>query len=199
MVIECFGLPGSGKTYFSSKYSKEKKIFYYSKYRYSFFGKIIFKLKYFLFCRSKYIKSEVYNILNKLNSLYKNLDINGIKNYIFHFFYFREIYIKFNEKGKKCIFDEGLVQNIVFLIYDFNLPIEVFDLFYVYFNEIDIDYYWFNTDVQTIKENIKKRNRHVCSIDELSECELDELFLKVLPTFNYIYEKLPINNKKEVK
>ena len=131
--------------------------------------------------------------------MHQKKEIKGIKNYILHFFYYRSIYIKLNKKNKQWIFDEGLVQILVFMIYYFNLPLHIFDIFFEYFKNLDIFYYWFNIDFNTIKTNIKKRNRHVCQVDELSDDELDELFLNVFPILNYAYNRLPLNRKKEVK
>ena len=75
-------------------------------------------------------------------------------------------------RGKRIyINDEGQLQRIVFLSIQYDVPFK--DLFPLYMKyRGDVKTIYVQTPIETAMANIRKRNRHVCPMDELAEEEL---------------------------
>ena len=198
MIIELFGVPGSGKTYFATNLCKSNNYIDYHKYRYSFFGKILMKFRFLLYKKSYRYKEDLKFVNEYL--MKHNLKVSSFMrdNYILQLSFFHS---KLNDKysdsiNKIIVFDEGIIQSITALTYENELPMfAAKDLFH-YFKFDHAKYYYVKTNIDMTIENIKKRNRKVCEIDYLEGEELREFLLKEQEIFQFLaneinYEEVP--------
>lgn len=74
--------------------------------------------------------------------------------------------------GKKIyVNDEGQLQRVVFLVVQYGVPLSrLLPLYKKYSGDVKTIYV--KTEVDTAIDNIRKRNRHVCPMDELTDNEL---------------------------
>lgn len=181
MIIEYFGLPGSGKTYFKlNEINKEnKRLLDVNKEYYSFHGKL--KRKILSFC--KFILPSYKHIYCSLvSSLGADLCKKN-KSQINNLTYTISIYKK---KSKKyiCYADEGILQSLTFLLEEISEDVV---LSIIQKNDLtDIKFIYVATEVCQCLANIKKRDRHVCAIDELDSNKLEELLKQKKEIFDYL-------------
>lgn len=176
MMIEFYGIPGSGKSFYANQYkqklSEEGKA-YIDLSRHS--GMSIW-LKFFY-----KIADCVVCVLPKYRKEFKHLQeacigcskepvylplslkycIEDIVLSLFLYDIFRRV---------KCIVinDEGLLQRIATFAVNYNVDLCKL-LFACDIKRRNIDNVFINLPVSAAFDNIKKRNRHVCPMDELSE------------------------------
>ncbi|MGG5359052.1 MULTISPECIES: hypothetical protein [unclassified Enterococcus] len=181
MIIDIFGIPGSGKTYYSEVLEKEynKKSFNYLKFeRETLAGKALHKLITnisIIFPRRKYQylmkKYSHYGIYNKKRKIKFYLDRIMYLNFLYRWFP-KKIYM---------ILDEGLLHTIATMQVDFLIEDEdirkVLQSIYTTMKRQGITPIYHYADVLIAEKAICVRNRHVCAIDELKGKEL-VLFLE---------------------
>lgn len=74
--------------------------------------------------------------------------------------------------GKKIyVNDEGQLQRVVFLVVQYGVPLDALLPIYMKYRG-DVKTIYVKTEVDTAIANIRKRNRHVCPMDELTDNEL---------------------------
>lgn len=199
MIIEIFGLPGSGKTTFCQKYSTEKNLKDLMKfYRDSFFGRslyYIFKYIYFLIPKINIKLKRIMEVLSKKNyTNCINKDIS-IKEYIIFmcFVYYCEL-----KNKKNVIIDEGIIHYCMALHAEFGVEFDVLDEI---INELklekNIKYIVLNCSVEKCLSQMKKRNRMRSSIDFMDEGELELLLKKYEKALNYY--KILVKERIEIE
>ena len=175
MVIEFLGLPGSGKTYFANKFKysmrmQGKKYIDISRHSQS---PLYIKFIYKVLDNLVYVLPNYRTLISNLRKLSENI-IRSPKFLPFSFEYcIRDVVMSvlcqsLLEKNK-CIFinDEGVLHKMVFLSVQFDIPINKILSACGYSNRIRTIY--IKTTCEKALSNIKKRNRHVCSMDELDD------------------------------
>lgn len=182
MIIEYLGIPGCGKTYQANLYKKEleqKGIAYTDLSRWKgtpLWLKIFFKVtdKSFVFF-SKYRKMR-----DKLKLLCKDVYGKKPKYLPFSVDYsidriISSVFIEdvFGNRNKIAINDEGLMQWVVFLNVQYGVNIKDILLSIKPLNR-NASTKYIDTQVATAFDNIKKRNRHVCPMDEMDDTALKE-------------------------
>lgn len=74
--------------------------------------------------------------------------------------------------GKKIyVNDEGQLQRVVFLVVQYGVPLDALLPIYMKYRG-DVKTIYVKTEVETAIANIRRRNRHVCPMDELTDNEL---------------------------
>lgn len=75
--------------------------------------------------------------------------------------------------GGKNIYvnDEGQLQRVVFLVVQYGVPLDALLPIYMKYRG-DVKTIYVKTEVETAIANIRRRNRHVCPMDELTDNEL---------------------------
>lgn len=174
MIIEYFGLPGSGKTTFCNRICNEQhlknpRIFFKD----NLFGKILFHI----FLNTFYIN---YSLLKKykegkkilsnkkyVNKINPNISIELYLKYIVFIFYIENRY-------DAIVLDEGVIHYLTALYAEFEVDFDLLDDIYKIFKVIDKDivYKSTNCDISKAIENCKKRNRKDAPIDFLNDDEL---------------------------
>ncbi len=193
MIVEYLGAPGCGKTFHANLFKKslkEKGISYMDISRHKgmpLYLKVLYKFwDYSILLIPKYRKQFVtyYNICKtgRLEPAFIPFSLDYcIKDIVLSSF----LHSVFRKSKKIVINDEGQLQRIVFLAVQYNVDIE--DLINVYKNEIHIEKtIYIRSLVDKLYENILKRNRHVCAMDELDSACLK----KYLTEFDICCEKL---------
>jgi hypothetical protein len=189
MVIEFFGLPGSGKTYLSDKLAchfNEKNIKCINlveKSRTILTYKVLFRiLRLYLKISNKY--KSLYIQISDLLGAYKNkkAEYNTvfINNYIEQIVLYCFLHSHFRNKKGLYILDEGVLQQIVNIIVNYDISqsdiqsvLNLLCNYFDSFNSIKLD-----ISVDQSKNSMIIRNRHVCYIDELKGEELDKFLSK---------------------
>ena len=181
MVIECIGLPGSGKTYLMELVEKElrrREVDYVNvsaglmnRISWKILRKIARALIY-LSADARWLRDRLLKILGEEGELHSSFGIYENEKYtvksaaLFSFIYRRMI-----RSHKLYLFDEGLVHALVKFCADFKISDETFRKMVteserglhssrlVIFCEISME---------DCLASIEKRNRHICAFDELS-------------------------------
>ncbi len=176
MVIEMMGLPGSGKSYLSNflvtAFRKDgiSAINIVEAQRKTVVYKIYWKFLNLIARHNKeYIrrKKRLENIFAVYYNKKSNYNEVNIGIYIERFAFFEYLYKKWGSSSKVYLFDEGILQTLATIMVNFHVALsiietEIIDLLQncpaVIYNQISLP---------DCIESIKKRNRHVCFIDEL--------------------------------
>ena len=180
MYIEYLGIPGCGKTFWKDKYIEELR-----KESISFLDvsrqkvmplwlKVFYKLAEMLYLQLPKYKRMMQEYLEvctnctispkylpfSLTYCIKDIVLASLLHDVF--------------RGKRIfINDEGQLQRVVFLTVQYDVPLEnLLQLYMKYRGNVKTIYV--QTPVEISLNNIRKRNRHVCPMDELSENELLE-------------------------
>ncbi|MBQ8052743.1 MAG: hypothetical protein IJ198_02900 [Lachnospiraceae bacterium] len=182
MVIECIGLPGSGKTYLMELVGKElgrREVDYVNvsaglmnRFSWKLMRKIARALIY-LSADARWLRGRLRQILAEEGTLRSSTGIYKDEEYtirsaaLFSFLYHRMV-----RSHKLYLFDEGLVHTLVKFCADFRLSDETFRKMVtasergvrsariVVLNEIS---------EEDCLSSIKARDRHICEFDELEE------------------------------
>lgn len=198
MVIEFMGIPGSGKSFLGNSLSetlnkkKIKSINILDKSRHEIKYKILFKIWHLAAYKSK-IYAKTYKIIKKEFSDYQNIkagyNVCSINDYIDVIAFYVFLYEKLKDKKKIYIFDEGIFQQLSTIYVNYNLTYESLDSVLKYVEKYIPKTIYMRTDVDVAIASIKKRNRHVCYIDELEGEELRTFLNKYIKISERFVEK----------
>ena len=196
MILETIGLPGSGKSYLCDEIEKQFNTNVINIPKITS-NKILFKIIKHIFILlsnktsfARKVRNEIYLVLKK-EELQSNFNIYDDEVYSVNMICCLIILYRLLEKSKKIyIFDEGIIHTLIKMSADFKLSHEAFDSIIniierkVYYKRWCIIYN--HIDVETCLLSIKKRDRHVCTFDDLSDSDL-KLILKYYNEYNRIY------------
>lgn len=188
MVIEFYGMPGSGKTTFANdlvkkSYGNISWVNVTDKSRTSFLYKVYFKILRIITKKNKKylkIKNEVIDIVRE----YKNISAKYNENNVFIDDYAIEMafdiwmYKKLYEKKKIYIFDEGIIQQIINMCVNYDVDIKTVEKLVDYIKMGKEYRCYYANSVESTINSIEQRNRHVCFIDELKGKELKDYLNK---------------------
>lgn len=200
MHIEFLGIPGSGKTYQATQYKKKlikDGILFLDVSRHKampFWLKVFYKITetFFLYL-PKYKKQvkEYGNICDRCLSQPKYLPFSlayCVKDIVLA----SVLHDVFRGKRRVIINDEGALQRIVFLCVQYDAPLD--DLLTIYNKyRLGVKTLYVDTDVDTAYKNIRRRNRHVCPMDEMSIDNLKAYLQECLYVCERINEALSIS------
>ena len=188
MVVECIGLPGSGKTYLMRSVEEEllkrgipcvnagersmRSMWWKA-------GKKVLHRTIFLDRGAREIRGRFLSSLEKEKPLQSRYGINTDERFtVESAAIFVAAYRLMERSEKVYLFDEGLVHTIVKFCAEFHLPESVF-LERVAacgpFDELSRIVVHNRISVDDCFRSIQKRNRHICAFDELPEELLREL------------------------
>lgn len=179
MIIDFLGTPGCGKTYLvnslveRTKHRQIKCVNITENSRSKLFWKIKFKVYGFI---SLIYFHKLYKHLSLILKNYQHIkpkySESNVRAYLRSLILRLYLYRLYNKKKDLYVQDEGVLQLIATICVNFNVDEnslrEMISLF-VFPQTI-----FLNRQICICKDNIKKRNRHVCAIDELKDTELDE-------------------------
>lgn len=202
MVVEFFGIPGSGKTFQANLFKKKlrhNRIKYIDFSRHSgmpLWMKIFYKMTdYAILVLPKYRKQiaeykEVCKDCPKAPAFISfSLDY-CIKDIVLYSF----VNDMFRQSETIIVNDEGQLHRVIFLIVQFNCPFDqVFDLYLSHKHNETIRYV--QTSSEQAFQNIKNRNRKVCPMDEMD----DNLLKEYINTFARVCEEVICRDLKEIK
>lgn len=188
MIVELFGLPGSGKTYIATNLINElkekniKAINMTEHMNNTFKGKAKKRLLLYVIqlgIIGKKIREEIINMLPKNETWVSKFGIYESSNYPINMMVLNLLVQKMKRDDMVYIYDEGVVHSIVKMVADFELDNSVTKKLTEYVIETisssgGIVVYNMAT-VETCFLSIKKRNRHVCTFDELSGEKLNKI------------------------
>ena len=175
MYIEYLGIPGCGKTFWKDKFieglrkesisfldlSRQKRMPLWLKVFYKLAEAVILQLP-----KYKRLTREYREVCKNCTSSPKYLPFSltyCIKDIVLASF-LHDIF-----RGERIyINDEGQLQRVVFLAVQYDVPLEnLMQLYLKYRGNVKTIYV--QTSMETSMSNIRKRNRHVCPMDELTE------------------------------
>lgn len=188
MIIELFGLPGSGKTYAINKIKGNNLLNVTSENRIMNIILSFLKQVSLYMPSSLRLKRKLVCTFNKI--LTYPIYINNPKS--FYIDNLTVVAFGYKHSGNKDIYmDEGIIHRIVSFSVNYNVDLEVFDeivkIFTPYLSNVKIVY--LDVDIDECIDSIKKRNRHDCKMDEMSKDLLDEYLKKYRFYFDYIMSK----------
>ena len=188
MVVECIGLPGSGKTYLMRSVEEEllKRgipcVNAGERSMHSVWWKAAKKVLHrtiFLDRDAREIRGRFLSILEKEKPLQSRYGINTDERFtVESAAIFVAAYRLMERSEKVYLFDEGLVHTIVKFCAEFHLPESVFLEMVAAcgpFDELSRIVVHNRISVDDCVRSIQKRNRHICAFDELPEELLREL------------------------
>jgi len=180
MIIELFGLPGSGKTTCCNLVEKKFNI----KNPMNFYrNTIVGKIKFRLFLKFFRLNKELLNKYNKLVSIlndktYKNnidskIDINLYLKYILFTYYIEKKYEKHS-----IIIDEGIVHYCIALYAEFDVEYnQILKINEMFQMELKTNI-CLKSDIETSISQMIKRSRKVSAIDFLDKNQLIDILNK---------------------
>lgn len=195
MVIELFGLPGSGKSFLCDKiqelgYAKNIMKFY----KENFIGKVIFHLFLNCFTINKKLKKLyndslkiIGNTANYKNQINSSIPINLYVKYMVYIFFLE------NNIKKNIIIDEGIMHYSMALHAEYDLELEKIEEIIKLYEVKSKQTYCLKCDKDIILMQIKKRNRKNTSIDFLEENELNNILEKYSKAQEFLVRKYKIN------
>ena len=188
MVVECIGLPGSGKTYLMRSVEEEllkrgipcvnagersmRSMWWKA-------GKKVLHRTIFLDRDAREIRGRFLSILEKEKPLQSRYGINTDERFtVESAAIFVAAYRLMERSEKVYLFDEGLVHTIVKFCAEFHLPESVFLEMVAAcgpFDELSRIVVHNRISVDDCVRSIQERDRHICAFDELPEEKLREL------------------------
>ena len=188
MVVECIGLPGSGKTYLLSSVEAELRekgipcVNAGERSMHSVWWKAAKKVLHrtiFLDRDAREIRGRFLSILEKEKPLQSRYGINTDERFtVESAAIFVAAYRLMERSEKVYLFDEGLVHTIVKFCAEFHLPESVFLEMVAAcgpFDELSRIVVHNRISVDDCVRSIQERDRHICAFDELPEEKLREL------------------------
>ena len=188
MVVECIGLPGSGKTYLMRSVEEEllKRgipcVNAGERSMHSVWWKAAKKVLHrtiFLDRDAREIRGRFLSILEKEKPLQSRYGINTDERFtVESAAIFAAAYRLMERSEKVYLFDEGLVHTIVKFCAEFHLPESVFLEMVAAcgpFDELSRIVVHNRISVDDCVRSIQERDRHICAFDELPEEKLREL------------------------
>ncbi|HCD9038592.1 TPA: hypothetical protein ACGVDH_002136 [Enterococcus faecium] len=199
MIIELFGLPGSGKSYLTNKLIDElnsegiQAVNVTEYLNGTIKGRITKKIllnSFYINFPLKRIRNDIINLVPKKNSWKSNFGIYDTSDFTLNTIaMILYLQMKMND-NKVYILDEGAMHTIVKMAGDFDLSFEEVSDLSTYVlkklrsNEGLIIYN--SASVEKSIESIKSRNRHVCTFDELPDHKL----LSILNKYNAVCKSI---------
>ena len=196
MIIDVFGLPGSGKTVWGEyfiEYSKKNniKIINASKfYDTTVLGRVIKKILFLLIKRNiiyKRIKEHFLSNIAKCNNLYNDEKIDMAINRLLVLHY---IYTHFCFDNNIYFFDEGIYHGVLKIAtyYDFDEKLlkDLLNKNMQHLNEKNICFIYNCISCDDSMNSIRKRDRHVCSFDDFDDKTLKKYIKKYNLLVSYI-------------
>ena len=185
MIVEYLGIPGCGKTYQANLYKKgleSKGISYIDLSRWK--GSPIWIKLFYKLTDKTFVLIPKYRLLRKdllfLCKYYYNnkpqylpFSVDYCIDRIISSIFLQDI---FGEGKKIAINDEGLLQWVVFLSVQYGVSIYSIMHTLLPLNP-NCKTEWIDTPVEVAFSNIRKRNRHICPMDEMEDIELKSYLL----------------------
>lgn len=202
MIIEYLGVPGSGKSFLANKYKEElkaKEIPFLDLSRWKgmpLWLKVFYKITdKCLFVLPKYRKLR--GSLKKICKKYAHVQPSYLP---FSIDYCIERIVSsvllqdvFGKCKKITINDEGLLQWVVFLNVQYGIDIKnILNQLKPFSPNVKVQL--IDISIEQAFENIKKRNRHICPMDEMADCTLVN-YLEDFHNGCYIVYKQYVDNK----
>lgn len=202
MIVEYFGIPGSGKT-FQAKLFKEKLrrdgIKYIDISRHSgmpLWLKFFYKLAdYFIMILPKYRKQ-----IAEYREVCKNCPKEpafvpfSLDYCIMDIVLYSLVNDVFSHSRNTVVNDEGQLHRILFLVVQYGCSLNrVMDIYFSHKHDETVRYV--KTSVETAFQNIKIRNRKVCPMDEMD----DKLLIEYVKTFEKACEEAKYFFSMELK
>ncbi|MFJ6971842.1 MAG: hypothetical protein ACIRZ4_07185 [Limosilactobacillus mucosae] len=180
-IIEIFGIPGSGKTYYTEKIIKDNpQYFDFSKYLFSRTGNLYFKI--FVHLRLSYLYEYklTKQVITIMKPYLKNENVFGFNvkliNYVYQLIYLYHVKKKYLNKNVDVIFDEGIVHHLIGIEAEFNVPHDILISVYNILNSIDLkkqtQNIFIDVPINTAFKRIRMRNRKFSSMDYLNDTKL---------------------------
>ena len=203
MIIELYGLPGSGKSYLIQQINGNKPIGMMTdnKVRQLLIG--MMKKAAILAPSSILLKKQLKTVV--YGAAEKPVYFEWKKQYYLD--NLTMIAFGYRWSGKKNIFmDEGIVHRLVSFAVNYDLPVEsvlaMVDTFRDYLMNVEV--FYLDTDIEKCVESIQKRNRHGYKMDELTG---DKLYCFVnnyrkyfdVITREYSYRTVTRDHYEEIK
>lgn len=177
MVIDFCGLPGSGKSYYANALSQRFRL---NKIRcinltdriyFHLLWKVYFRLlKFFFFktaeCRSK--RREIKKILVEYLNRPALFNKSTVCYYIDSLLFIQYLHARHKNGAGIYVYDEGVIQQFANMIVNFEIPVATMKCVYETLRD-DVRTIFFESTVKRSFELMKKRNRHACSLDELTD------------------------------
>lgn len=193
MIVEYFGVPGSGKTYHTNLYKEQLKYGgkkYIDISRYSampLWLKLLYKLAdYTILILPKYRKEiteykEVCKSCRRESTFVPfSLDY-CIKDIVLYSL----VYDVFRHFGRIVVNDEGQLHRVIFLVVQFNCSLEeALGIYKSHKHNETVRY--IKTPSELAFRNIKKRNRKICPMDEMD----DNFLMDYIKTFEKVCEEV---------
>lgn len=194
MIYELYGLPGAGKTtlceFVNTNYNIKNPMLFFKK---NFIGKAYMHLFWHLYnlnveMRNK--KKKILEILENVNC-YTNCidDSQKITRYIDYMMFSYYIEKKYNDKN--IIIDEGIVHYCMALYAEFNVEKTKLDSILNVFKIESRYVLGIDCELNTVREQIKKRNRKETAIDFLN----DEELMLVLKRYKDVFDNFALDYK----
>lgn len=185
MVVDFCGLPGSGKSFYANAFSQRCRsnritcVNLTDRIYFHLLWKIYFRLlKFFFFktakCRKK--RSKMKNILAEYLNRPALFNNGTVCYYIDSLLFIQYLHAKYKNKTRIYIYDEGVTQQFANMIVNFEIPIATVKCVYEMLQD-DAKTIFFESTVNRSFELMRKRNRHACSIDELTENQTKDFLL----------------------
>ena len=179
MIVEYFGIPGSGKTYKANLYKgqlKEKGINCQDISRHSGMSlwlKVFYKLADYTICLLPKYRELAYKISvieSRESPKFLNLTREYcIKDIVLSIF----LHDMFKKSKNVVLNDEGILQRIATLSVIYS--IDIYELLeFCKQNILGVQHTFVDISTEDAYRNIKSRNRHVCQMDEMSDGTLYE-------------------------
>lgn len=179
MIVECMGLPGSGKTYLANQIVAGLKLEGYSavnfvdRSRHHFFYRVLFwVLRKNVIINQFYrsIRQEYSKCIGEMKDVY-NTGLNDY--YLTELVVYKILYSRFVNAKKYYIFDEGILHMLASISALYGVERE--NLLFP-FKDIkqECARIYVRTSVDDSIKSIKQRDRHECEMDEFSDSELEK-------------------------
>lgn len=203
MVIEFYGMPGSGKTTFANEIVKKKPcniswINVVHKSRTSIGYKVYIKLMEMVAVNDKDYKKnndKILDIVRDYRDVPAKFNEGYIDSYVKVIAFNLWLYKRMYSKQKIYIFDEGIVQQIINMCVNYDLDTVTAEKLVNYLSCGQESRIFYETSVECTEKSIMKRNRHVCFIDELTGQELREFLDKYNEKCHLLYR---LTNSKKI-
>ena len=202
MIIELFGVPGSGKTTLCKNIVKIKGEYCLpmSFFVETFVGRILMHIfwKYYRFNRKL---RKIYNIIieiignvDEYSHLYiHNLKIDSYLKYVVFSYY-----LEAKLTRKNCIMDEGIIHYCMSFYAEFGLEIEKIDKIIETLMDKNVRVCGLINNKEVVLNNIMERNRKVSYIDKMSLDDLSKLLDKYYEVFSIFQQRFECLRYNEI-
>ena len=185
MVIELYGSPGAGKTYIKEQLIEEEGC-QGSPNKENPLIRIAKRLVIYLPSSRKIRKKIIKKIENVNEPAYNNVTLEScVDNIVMVLFGYRHT-------RRKLFMDEGVVHRLISMSVNFRIGFdclsEILDSLSPWLEDVTVFYLF--AEPEECYQSIKKRNRHICNIDELEDGELRNYLRDYKLYCDYVYKKM---------